>query len=85
MSKKLVCSFIFVMAFAMVLVSGNFFSAKAACPSLCLPQITLPCLACTSADRDMDRADRMTFNGSSHGAGSIGYGRGNINDFSHDF
>lgn len=86
MSKKLFCSFIIGIAFAMVLVSGNFFNAKADCgcwPHLSLPRLAFPC--CTSADRDMDKADRATFNKSSHGSGSVGYGRGNINDFSHDF
>lgn len=87
MNRKLMSSFIFGIAFALVFVSGNFFSAKAACgPSFgCLPCLSLPCLGCSGADRDMDKADRMTFNKTSHGSGSVGYGRGNIDDFAHDF
>jgi hypothetical protein len=87
MSKKLFSSFIFGIAVALVLVSGNFYDAKAACGINlgCFPCLSLPCIGCASADRDMDKADRMTFNRSSHSSGSVGYGRGNINDFSHDF
>ena len=87
MSKKLVCSFLFAIAFAMALVSGNFFNANAAGGTYFSdsPCFDSPCQA-TSADRDMDREIRMNFEkNSSHSSGSVGYGRGNINDFSHDF
>jgi hypothetical protein len=84
MSKKMIFSFIVGLAFAVVLVSGNYFSAKAEC-GLCNISLPSPCLTCAPQTRDPGLADRLTFDRTSHGAGSVGYGRGNINDFSHQF
>ena len=94
MCKKLISSLIFGIAIALVVVTGNVSTAKADC-GCCLPCISLPspCLTCAPrTDRDYDNMsfednrDRVNFDkSSSHSGGSVGYGRGNINDFSHDF